>query len=48
MILTKEKVKLQGKKSWLKKLTIAGFLFFLLKGLAWIGVGVWAWWNLKK
>ena len=30
------------KKSWLKKAGIAGFLFFLVKGLVWIGIGVWA------
>jgi hypothetical protein len=23
---------------WLKRLGVAGFLFFLIKGLAWIGV----------
>lgn len=27
-------------KVWLKRLGIAGFLFFLIKGLAWIGVAV--------
>jgi hypothetical protein len=27
---------------WLKKVGFAGFLFFLIKGLAWIGVAVWA------
>lgn len=29
-------------KSWLKKLGVAGFLFFLIKGLVWIGVFLWA------
>jgi len=29
-------------KSWLKKVGIAGFLFFFLKGLVWIGVFVFA------
>jgi DMSO reductase anchor subunit len=26
-------------KSWLRKVGIAGFLFFLLKGIAWLVVG---------
>ena len=26
-------------KSWLKKIGVAGFLFFLVKGLAWLTVG---------
>lgn len=29
-------------KLWLKRAGIAGFLFFLVKGLIWIGVAVWA------
>ena len=29
-------------KLWLKRVGIAGFLFFLIKGLIWIGVAVWA------
>lgn len=29
-------------KLWLKRVGVAGFLFFLLKGLAWIGVFLWA------
>lgn len=30
----------QGKsgKTWLKRIGVAGFLFFLIKGLIWIGV----------
>jgi hypothetical protein len=31
-----------NKKKWLKKLGIAGFLFFFIKGLVWIGVFVFA------
>lgn len=26
-------------KSWLRKVGLAGFLFFLLKGIAWLVVG---------
>lgn len=29
-------------KSWLKKLGVAGFLFFLVKGLVWLGIFAWA------
>lgn len=29
-------------KLWLKRAGVAGFLFFLVKGLVWIGVAVWA------
>lgn len=25
---------------WLKKLGIAAFLFFLIKGLVWLGIGI--------
>ena len=27
-------------KTWLKRFGVAGFLFFLVKGLIWIGVAV--------
>jgi hypothetical protein len=27
-----------GKKTWLKRLGLAGFLFFLIKGLVWLVV----------
>jgi len=27
------------KRNWIKKFSIAGFIFFLLKGLAWIVFG---------
>lgn len=36
-----------GKKKWLKRLGIFGFLFFLIKGLAWIAVAVAAWYGVK-
>jgi hypothetical protein len=29
-------------KLWLKRLGVAGFLFFLIKGLIWIGIAVFA------
>jgi hypothetical protein len=31
----------KGLKTWLKRIGIVGFLFFLIKGLIWIGVFVW-------
>lgn len=34
-------------KSWLKKIGIAGFMFFLIKGLVWIGVFVAAFFGWK-
>ncbi len=36
------------KTAWLKKLGLAGFLFFLIKGLVWIGIAVWAWLGLSS
>lgn len=29
-------------KTWLKRVGLAGFLFFLFKGLAWVAVFIWA------
>ncbi|MEM9919150.1 MAG: hypothetical protein AAF990_13695 [Bacteroidota bacterium] len=29
-------------KAWLKRIGWAGFLFFLIKGLVWIGIFLWA------
>ncbi len=26
--------------TWLKRLTAAGFIFFLVKGLLWLGIGL--------
>jgi hypothetical protein len=38
--------KTQDRKSklaaWLKRIGVAGFLFFLIKGLVWIGIFIWA------
>lgn len=28
--------------TWLKRIGVVGFLFFLIKGLVWIGVFIWA------
>lgn len=28
--------------TWLKRVGVAGFLFFLIKGLVWIGIFIWA------
>ncbi len=36
------------KKPVLRKMGIAAFLFFLIKGLVWIAIGVWAFFTLKK
>ena len=35
--------KVLKRKKWLKRAGIAGFLFFLIKGLAWIAVALFAW-----
>lgn len=29
-------------KLWLKRIGVAGFLFFLIKGLVWIAIFLWA------
>lgn len=34
-------------KNWLKKFGIAGFLFFFVKGLVWIGVFIAAYFGWK-
>jgi hypothetical protein len=34
---------INNRKKWLKRLGVAGFLFFLIKGIAWIVVAVLAW-----
>ena len=31
------------RKKWLKRAGVAGFLFFLIKGLVWIVVALFAW-----
>jgi hypothetical protein len=38
----------KDKQFWLKRLGIAGFLFFLIKGLIWLAVFVFAWLKLKS
>jgi hypothetical protein len=38
--------KLHNQGIWLKRAGILAFLFFLLKGLVWIGIMVWAWMGL--
>jgi len=30
-------------KTWLKRVGLVGFLFFLIKGLVWVGIGLWIW-----
>ena len=39
---TEEKSKQQNWRTWLKRIGLAGFLFFLAKGLVWIGIAVMA------
>ena len=36
-----------SQKKWLKRIGIAGFLFFLIKGLAWLAVMLFAWKGCK-
>ncbi|MNJ88750.1 hypothetical protein D3C87_63050 [compost metagenome] len=31
------------RKKWLKRFGIAGFMFFLIKGLVWIAIALFAW-----
>lgn len=31
------------RKKWLKRVGAAGFLFFLIKGLVWIAIALFAW-----
>jgi hypothetical protein len=38
-----EEEKALKRKKWLKRAGLAGFLFFLIKGLVWIAVGLFAW-----
>ena len=35
-LIMEETTQKKGVKAWLKKLGVAGFLFFLIKGLMWI------------
>ena len=32
-----------GKAKWLKRVGIWGLLFFLAKGLVWLGIAAWGW-----
>jgi hypothetical protein len=35
-------------KLWLKRVGVVGFLFFLIKGLIWVGIAVVAYYHAKK
>lgn len=35
-------------KLWLKRVGFVGFLFFLIKGLIWVGIGVVAYYSAKN
>lgn len=37
-----------GAKKWLKRVGVLGFLFFLIKGLVWIAIGVAAYFSVTK
>ena len=44
-----EKVTDQSKvKLWINRIGAVGFLFFLIKGLIWIGIGIAAYYAAKK
>ncbi len=43
----KELDKKATQKKWLKRIGVAGFLFFLIKGLIWIAVFFFAWKGCK-
>jgi hypothetical protein len=43
----KELDKKAKQKKWLKRIGVAGFLFFLIKGLIWIAVFLFAWKGCK-
>ena len=36
------------RKNWLKRIGLAGFLFFLIKGLVWLVVAGWLAWKAGK
>lgn len=42
-----EKSKQSNWRTWLKRVGVAGFLFFLAKGLVWIGIAVVAYYSTK-
>ncbi len=37
-----------GSAEWLKRIGIAGFLFFLIKGIIWIGVALFVWLGISN
>lgn len=38
----------RGARTWIKRFGVAGFLFFLIKGLLWLTVpAVLAWWGTR-
>jgi len=43
-----EKIKKISKKNWVKRSGFFVFLFFLLKGLFWIGAAAIAWMSLSE
>jgi len=43
----REKIKSLLKTKWIKNIGLIGFLFFLIKGLVWLGLAVWAWMKLS-
>ena len=48
MILKAETQVTNNTNQSLKRIGIAGFLFFLIKGLVWVGIAVWAYIQLRK
>jgi hypothetical protein len=42
-------LKREGRRAeWLKRIGIAGFLFFLIKGIIWIGVALFVWLGISN
>jgi hypothetical protein len=44
---TEEKSTPSNWRTWLKRIGLAGFLFFLAKGLVWIGIAAVAYYSAK-
>lgn len=38
----------KGKTGLLKKIGIVGFMFFLIKGLIWVGVAIFVWLGISS
>lgn len=38
---------MQNKARWIKRIGVAGFFFFLAKGMIWLGVGALAVWGCR-